>query len=167
MLYFLVFFAKLCEVSLATMRLVLVNRGEKLKGAMIGFFEVMIWAVLASNVLKDLMDDPFKLIVYCLAFSCGNYLGVTLEDKLAIGVAQIQVVVSTEKTNIIANVLRSKGFGVTIIAGKGMEGPVNLLMIYVKRKSVPEAIETINEFSPQAVITINDVRHIHHAYIAK
>ena len=167
MLYFLVFLAKLCEVSLATMRMVLVNRGEKLKGAMIGFFEVMIWAILASNVLKDLMDDPFKLIVYCLAFSCGNYLGVTLESKLAIGVAQIQVVVSVEKTHLLANVLRSKEFGVTIIPAKGMEGPVNVLMIYVKRKNVPAAIDIINEFSPQAVITINDVRHLHNAYIVK
>ena len=167
MLYILVFFSKLCEVSLATTRLVLVNRGEKLKGAIIGFFEILIWATLASYVLKDLMDDPFKLIVYCLAFSCGNYLGVTLESKLAIGNAYIQVVVSPEKTNIIANVLRSKGFGVTIVSGKGMGGPVNILMIYVKRKSVPEAINTINEFSPQAVITINDVRQLRNGYIAK
>ena len=167
MLYILVFIAKLCEVSLATIRLVLVNRGEKLKGAMIGFVEVMIWAVLASHVLKDLMDDPFKLIVYCLAFSCGNYLGVTLESKLAIGLAIIQVVVSTDKTNIIANVLREKEFGVTIVAAKGMEGPVNILMIYVKRKSVPQAISIINEFSPQAVITINDVRQLRNGYIAK
>ena len=167
MLYILVFLAKLCEVSLATTRMVLVNRGEKLKGAIIGFFEVMIWAVLASNVLKDLMGDPFKLIVYCLAFSCGNYLGVTLENKLAIGLAYIQVVVAPDKTNIIANVLRSKEFGVTIVPGKGMGGPVNILMIYVKRKSVPEAIATINEFSPQAVITINDVRQLRNGYVAK
>lgn len=167
MLYFLVFFAKLCEVSLATMRMVLVNRGEKLKGALIGFFEIMIWAVLASNVLKDLMEDPLKLFVYCLAFSCGNYLGAALENKLALGLSYIQVVVSPEKTHLIANVLREKGFGVTIVAGKGMGGPVNILMIYVKRKSVNEAINTINEFSPQAVITVNDIRHRHNGYLMK
>jgi len=167
MLYILVFLAKLCEVSLATMRMVLVNRGEKLKGAMIGFFEVMIWAVLASNVLKDLMDDPFKLIIYCLAFSCGNYLGVTLEGKLALGLSCIQVVVPLDKTNITANVLREKEFGVTIVAAKGMGGPVNILMIYVKRKSVPAAISIINEFSPEAVITINDVRQLRNGFISK
>ena len=167
MLYILVFLAKLCEVSLATMRLVLVNRGEKLKGAMIGFVEVMIWAVLASNVLADLMKDPFKLIVYCLAFSCGNYLGVTLESKLAIGLAHIQVVVSIEKSAIIANALRERDFGVTAIVGEGKNGPVNILMIYVKRKSVPEALNIINEFSPQAVITINDVRHRRNGYLIK
>ena len=167
MLYTFVFLAKLFEVSLATMRLVLINRGEKLKGAIIGFVEIMIWAILASNVLSDLSEDPFKLVVYCLAFSCGNYVGVILEGKLAIGVAQIQVVVSTGKTSALSTALREKGFGVTAVAGDGMEGPVDILMIYVKRKSVPEALTIINEFSPQAVITINDVRHRRNGYLLK
>jgi len=167
MLYVFVFLAKLFEVSLATMRLVLINRGEKLKGALIGFFEIMIWAILASNVLTDLHNDPLKLVIYCLAFSCGNYLGVTLENKLAIGMAQIQVVASTSKTSTISTALREKGFGVTTIVGQGMDGPVDILMIYVKRKSVPEALAIISSFSPQAVITINDVRQRRNGYLMK
>ena len=167
MLYILVFFAKLFEVSLATMRIVLINRGEKMKGAAIGFFEVMIWAILASNVLTNISENPLKLVIYCLAFSCGNYLGVALENKLAIGVAQIQVVVSPRKTTVISNTLRAQGFGVTTIIGEGMEGPVDILMIYVKRKSVPEALSIIKEFSPQAVITINDVRQRRNGYLMK
>lgn len=167
MLYLFVFLAKLFEVSLATMRLVLINRGEKLKGSMIGFIEILIWAILASNVLSDLSKDPLKLIIYCLAFSCGNYLGVTLENKLAIGMAQIQVVISPSKTLAITTALREKGFGVTTVAGQGMDGAVDILMIFVRRKSVPEALATIKDFSPQAVVTINDVRQRRNGYLMK
>jgi Uncharacterized protein conserved in bacteria len=167
MLYILVFFAKLLEVSLATMRMVLINRGEKLKGALIGFTEILIWAILASNVLTDLSKDPLKLIIYCFAFSCGNYLGATIENKLAIGMSQIQVVVSIDKTEIITTALRGKGFGVTLIGGYGMEGPVDILMIFVKRKSIPECLSIIRNFSPQAVVTINDVRQRSNGYLMK
>ena len=167
MWYVLIFFVKLFEVSLATVRVVLINRGEKLKGAIIGFFEVMIWAILVSNLLTTLQEDPIKLVVYCLAFSCGNYFGVILEGKLALGMAQIQVVVSNDKTTPISTALREKGFGVTAMTGEGMEGPVDILMIFVKRKSVPEALSTIREFSPQAVITINDVRQRRNGYLRK
>lgn len=92
-IYFAIFFAKLIEVPLATVRIVLINRGEKLKGSLIGFVEVLIWIVVVGNVLDSLSEDPIKALVYCLAFACGNYLGSIVEDKLAIGTACIQAVV--------------------------------------------------------------------------
>ena len=76
MIYLLIFFAKLVEVSLATIRNVLINRGEKLKGSIIGFFEVLIWVIVVSNVLSDVMQDPLRVLVYCLAFSMGNFVNL-------------------------------------------------------------------------------------------
>lgn len=166
-IYFFIFFAKIIEVSLATVRIVLVNRGEKLKGACIGFFEVMIWVIVVSNVLDGISEDPIKLVVYCLAFSMGNYLGVLLEGKLAIGTAFMQIVVGTEEKDALSEALRSKGFGVTTIVGHGKDGPVDVLMIYLKRKCVPEATTLIREYSPKALITVNDVRQLRNGYIRK
>ena len=166
-IYVFIFFAKLIEVSFATVRVVLINRGEKLKGAFIGFFEIMIWVIVISNVLDGLFNDPIKLIVYCLAFSCGNYFGVVVEGKLAIGLAQIQVVVSNDEKHAICDALRAKGFGVTMLDGQGMDGPVDVLLIFVKRKAVPEALTVVRGFNPQAVITINDVRHLRNGYLRK
>lgn len=166
-IYFFIFFAKIVEVSLATVRIVLVNRGEKVKGAIIGFFEVMIWVIVISNVLDGLSEDPLKLIVYCLAFALGNYFGVIVENKLAIGTACIQAVVGDEVKNDLNDALRTKGFGVTTIQGEGKDGPVDVLMIYLKRKSVPEAISEIRTVCPNALVTVNDVRSLRNGYIKK
>ncbi|MFV0351329.1 MAG: DUF2179 domain-containing protein [Oscillospiraceae bacterium] len=166
-LYVFIFFAKLVEVSLATVRLVLINRGEKLKGAAIGFFEVMIWVIVISNVLDGLSQDPIKLVVYCFAFACGNYFGVIVENKLAIGTAQIQVVVGDDTKDVITSELREKGFGITSVVGQGKDGPVDVLMIYLKRKAVPEAIESIHKYCPNALVTVNDVRQLRNGYIRK
>lgn len=163
--YFFIFFAKLVEVSLATIRTVLNSRGEKVKGALIGFFEVMIWVIAVDQVLKGLSENPLKLIIYCIAFSCGNFLGVTIEGKLAIGMACIQAVVPNDKKDTLSQALREKGFGVTIIKGEGKNGPVDMFMVYMKRKCVKEATALIYEFSPKSLVVVNDVRQLSNGYI--
>ena len=42
-LYLFVFFGKIIEVAVATIRIVLINRGERVKGSITGFFEVSLW----------------------------------------------------------------------------------------------------------------------------
>lgn len=166
-IYFFIFFAKMVEVALATLRLVLVNRGEKLKGAFIGFFEVLLWVIVISNVLNGLSEAPLKLIIYCLAFATGNYLGVVIENKLAIGTACIQAVIGPDKKEELSEALRAKGFGVTNLVGEGKDGPVDVLMIYLKRKCLNEASAQIREFCPKALITVNDVRYLSNGFIKK
>lgn len=165
--YLFIFFAKLVEVSLATVRNVLINRGEKVKGALIGFFEVLLWVIVISQVLDSLSENPAKLIIYCVAFSLGNYVGVIIENKLAIGTACIQAVVKEEVQDELTHTLREKGFGVTMVRGEGKDGPVDVLMIYLKRKCVEEAAALIRQYSPKAFLTVNDVRQLRNGYIKK
>lgn len=167
LIYIFIFFAKILEVSLATVRIVLVNRGEKLKGAIIGFFEVLLWVIVVSNVLNGLQEDPAKLIIYCLAFALGNYIGVIIENKLAIGKSCIQAVIGADKKEELSEALRAKGFGVTNIMGEGKDGPVDVLMIYLKRKRLEEAIAQIRDYCPKALITVNDVRQMRNGFIKK
>lgn len=167
LVYLGIFLAKLVEVSLATIRVVFINRGEKLRGAIIGFIEIMLWIVVVSNVLSDLSRDPMKAVVYCFAFALGNYLGVIIENKLAVGTASIQTVVMEEHTHELSALLREHGFGVTILQGQGMENTVDVLLIFLKRKSVPEAVGLIRSFLPNAVISINDVRQLRNGFVRK
>ncbi len=165
--YVLIFVAKLVEVSLATLRNVLIVRGEKVKGSIIAFFESLIWVIVVSNVLQTITEDPFKVVTYCLAFALGNYCGVILENKLAIGMACIQAVVGGNQTEEVSRQMREQGFGVTTVPGEGKDGPVNVLMIFIKRKCQPEAINLLKSICPGALITVNDVRHMRNGYMRK
>lgn len=166
-LYLLIFVGKAVEVALATLRLMLNGRGERVKGAIIGFFEVIIWVLVVSNVLNDITSDPIKVLVYAVAFVTGNYLGVTLETKLAIGTASIMAVVAEDVKEELAERLRQMGFGVTVVQGQGMHATVYLLMIYLKRKAVPEAVELIQKVSPGTPVTVGDVRQLRGGFIRK
>lgn len=167
LVYVGIFLAKMVEVSLSTVRIVLVNRGEKLKGAAIGFFEVMLWIIVVANVLDSVSQDPLKVVIYCAGFACGIYLGVMIEDKLAIGTACIQAVVGEDMKDELSTELREKGFGVTVLQGQGRNGTVDVLMVYMKRKCVAEASELIRQHCPGAMITVNDVRSLRNGFIRR
>lgn len=167
LIYIGIFLAKLIEVSLATLRAVLNNRGQKLVAATIGFFEVMLWIYLASIVLKDVSSDPLKVVVYCLAFSCGNYVGVTLEEKIALGMSVIEILVSETEAKNLAKILRDEGYGVTTIESYGKEDKKVIVKTYLKRKQLNHAVSIIKQHGTGSFFSISDVKSLVGGYIKK
>lgn len=166
LLYIIIFFAKIIEVSIATIRVVFIGKGERVKGAILGFVEIMIWLIVVSSVLNNITEDPLKMLIYAAAFSLGNYLGVTIESKIAIGLSSIQVVVNDKDGEVLADILREQEYGVTIIEGKGKDDSIkNLLFIQLKRKKIPEAVKSIKQNYPEAYITVNDIKSMVGGYI--
>ncbi|NLJ58305.1 MAG: DUF2179 domain-containing protein [Tissierellia bacterium] len=166
LLYLIIFCAKIIEVSISTIRLVYINKGERVKGAILGFVEIIIWIVVVSSVLNNISEDPIKAFIYAAAFALGNYVGVTIESKIAVGLASIQVVVGQKTGEALARILREQGgYGVTIIDGKGKSEVKKLLFIQLKRKKIPAAIKLIKDHCPEAYITVNDIKSILGGYI--
>lgn len=167
-LYIIIFCAKIVEVTIMTLRVVYINKGEKLIGAILAFFEVFIWLIVVNTVLTNITEDPMKILVYCTAFALGNYIGVIIENKLAVGLSSLQAIVPDEDGEKIADILRQNNFGVTIIEGKGIEDiRKDVLIVMLKRKRIKEAIKIINSQIPDALITINDVKNLRGGYIKK
>ena len=80
----LIVFAKIIDVSLGTIRIILVSKGKKFLAPLLGFIEVLIWILTIGQVMKNL-TNPVNYIAYALGFSLGNYFGIIIENKLAIG----------------------------------------------------------------------------------
>lgn len=162
--YIFIFFAKIFEVSLTTVRTVLVTRGEKFFAAIIGFFEVSIWLYVIGSVLAGIQEDPKKMIIYALGFACGNYIGCIIEDKLALGVLTINVIVTEEDSKELACTLREKNVGVTVIEGEGINTKRKVLLIHAKRKRKNEIVKIIENTNIPSVISINDTKTVYGGY---
>ncbi|MCY6483900.1 DUF5698 domain-containing protein [Clostridium aestuarii] len=162
--YLFIFFAKIIEVSLTTVRTVFITRGEKLYAAIIGFFEVSLWLYVIGSVLTGIQEDPAKMVVYALGFACGNYIGCTIEDKLAIGVLTINVIVTEEQSTDIVKMLREHKIGVTVVAAEGINTKRKLLIIHAKRKRKNEIIRLIESTNISPVISINDTKTVYGGY---
>ncbi len=167
-LYIFIFFGKIIEVAAATVRIVLINRGERLKGAITGFFEVSLWLLVTGTVLVGFQTDIIRCLIFAVAFSLGNYAGSWLEGKLAFGLCSIQVIVNRNcQADELVRELRENGFGITMIEGEGKDGRREILMLHLKRKRIPAAISLIKQRLCDAVITVNDVRVISGGFIKK
>ena len=166
--YIIIFVGKIFEVSVATLRMVLINRGEKLLGSIIAFFDVLLWLLITGTVLAGFGDSILKIVVFALAFAIGNYLGSWLETKLAFGVSSIQLILNDSEVvdELLAN-LRSNSFAVTVIDGQGKDGGRKLLLIHLKRKNIPKAIKIVNDTTKDCTITVNDVKAIRGGFIRK
>lgn len=79
--YLFIFIAELVEVLLFTLRIIYINRGEKLKGSIAAFLEITIWVYVINEVLDNVMQNPVKIFLFCVAFTLGNLLGTIIESK--------------------------------------------------------------------------------------
>lgn len=150
----LVFFLKIGDVSLATVRILAVVRGSRLAGPAIGFVEILIWVVVVGAVIRNL-GSPLHVVGYAAGFTAGTAVGMWIESKLALGVSTIQVV-SREPTSELARRLRELGFGVTKLEGQGREGSVEILYTVVRRRHVPRVLRRVEEDDPDAFVAIQD-----------
>ena len=161
LLYLIIFVVKIIEVAMATIRIVLITKGEKLKGSLIGFVEVIIWVLLAATVLTDVTSDPFKVVVYALAFAIGNYVGSMVENKMALGTVNIEAIVKKVHGKKLSIDLRELGFAVTAVDAYGRDDRKEILYMHVPRKKIESTIKLIKSHQQDVVITVNDIRPIH------
>ena len=157
-IYVFIFVGKIIEVTIATLRIVLISRGERTVGSCVAIVEMTIWLVVTGTVLTGFQTDLWKVIVFVAAFAIGNFIGSWLEEKLALGLSQIQVIVhDKESEHDLMTALRKKGFGVTTMEVSGMDDTRFMLLVILKRKLVKGALMLIDETCPNALVTIGDV----------
>ncbi|MCT4662379.1 MAG: DUF5698 domain-containing protein [Tissierellales bacterium] len=163
--YLFIFTARMTDVSMATIRMLMVVQGRKLQAALIGFFEIIIYVVALNQVFND-FNDPFKLLAYGLGFAMGNYVGCVIEDKIALGNLSAELILHHDSDLAIVEILRDNGFGVTVISAMGKLGDKKILKVTLKRKNLALLHKAIEESGVNVFVTISDVRHIKGGYFA-
>ena len=155
----LIFFARVADVSLGTFRTIVVYRGHKLLASFIGFFEIIIWLVAAAQVLTNL-DQWYLALAYASGFAVGNYVGISIENRFAIGNELIRCI--SFNRDVLAGKLREEGFKVVSFDGDmGEAYPVELLLIIEKRRKVPSLIRLIKDLDSTAVYSVSDVKSVY------
>lgn len=153
---FAIFFLRIGDVSLDTIRLICVVRGMRLLATCLAFVQVLIWIVGISAVMKKL-DDPVNMIAYAAGFAAGTWVGIWLESRLALG-QQIVRLISYDRGGELADQLRREGFVVTELEGHGRDAPAKICFIAAQRRQVPELLKHAAEIDPDVFLTVEDVR---------
>lgn len=155
-----IFLARVVDVSMGTLRTILVFKSYRVLAAMIGFFEVLIWLVAAGKVIQNL-DSWYLAVSYAGGFAIGNIVGIWLESKLAMGSELIRAVSENPEIRL-ASRLREQDFSVVEITGHGENAaPVEILLVVEQRRKLPRLLQLINHVDPDAVYTTSDIKHHH------
>lgn len=154
----LIFVARVCDVSVGTVRLILLYRGRRYLAPLLGFFEVLIWLLAVRQIMFNL-TNPVIFIAFAGGFAMGNYVGMIIEEKLAVGLEIFRIISKSDALGLV-NSLASEGYGTTVVDGHGSLGKVVIIFTIVPRRHHKRVIQLINKFNPRAFYTVEDIKSV-------
>lgn len=154
----LIFSARVCDVSINTLRIMFMLNGKKKIAPVLGFFEAMIWLLAIGQIFQNI-DNPMSYLAYAGGFAMGTFVGMTIEEKLALGRVLVRVITPTPMPELI-EYMKSKDFRFTSVGAEGRFGKVNLLFTVMKREALPEYIQKVKSFNDKAFYTIESVKRV-------
>ncbi|HYG62686.1 MAG TPA: DUF2179 domain-containing protein [Thermoanaerobaculia bacterium] len=159
----LIFLARLCDVPLATLRIILLSRGLRRVAPLVGFFEALVWLLAIGQVMQHL-DRWTNYLAYAGGFAAGTWVGILVEGRLALGLLAVRIITQEDAPDLIER-LRAKHFGVTDFAARGLSGNVRLIFTVIQRKDQGQVLEIIRAIHPKAFVSVSDVRSVSEGFL--
>ncbi len=151
----LIFLARVLDVSLQTIRIIAISRNIRWLAPLVGFFEVFIWLVAISQIMKN-YSHIFTYIAYAAGFATGTFIGMIITEKLSLGMVLIRII-TPNGADALKNTLKEHKFGFTALTGKGAEGPVDVIFSVVRRQKLDFVLGEIRSKLPKAFYTVEEV----------
>ncbi len=151
-----IFFARILDVSLGTIKTIYIVKEKRLISSIISFIEVLIWFLIAREALNTDLDSLLIPIVYSLGYATGTYIGIFLSSKFISGNLTIHLI-SNKLTNQNILKLKKQGFGLTKINSK-------YLLIEINKKNLSKLKESILKIDSKAFIIINESKHTYNGF---
>jgi uncharacterized protein YebE (UPF0316 family) len=159
-----IFCLRIVDVSCDTMRVIFAIRGKRLVAAVLGFVQALVWIFAVSAAVKHL-DSVLHVLGYAGGYATGTYVGISLEQAIAFGVATVRIV--SKRAGVeIARALREQGHGVTVFPGFGRDGAVEILNSVVQRRHVADVVNVVIENDPDAFVTVEEPKVLRGGLIA-
>jgi uncharacterized protein YebE (UPF0316 family) len=152
----LVFLARILDVSLGTLRIIFIGKGKRLLAPLLGFVEVFIWIVVVSQLVRN-VSNWIGYLAYAAGFAAGNYVGMVIENRLAIGTLVVRAIATVETETLIGS-LKKAGYGVTFFDAHGANGPVKVIYTVINRKELSDISRLLQANHPHVFYTVEEAR---------
>lgn len=162
-----IFFVRILDVSLGTVRTILLVKGRKFSAAFVSFIEVSIWFTIVREALSTTSDSPWIVISYAGGFAMGTIIGSMISERFIKGNFSLQVI--TDNNTTLVEALRIEGYAVSVIDVKGRDENINKYMLFIEidRKNMTNVKALIKKMDADAFIVANEARHVENGFIKK
>jgi uncharacterized protein YebE (UPF0316 family) len=151
----LIFLARIVDVSLGTIRTIVVVQGRAYIAWFLGFCEVLVWVIVVTQVIQNLTNVAY-IISYALGFATGNVVGIMIENHVAIGTQIVRIF--TRKGTDLTGALQLAGYRVTCFEAQESAGAVSMLFIPISRRQTRGLIGQCGRVDPDCYCIVDDVR---------
>ena len=160
-----IFLVRIIDVTLGTIRTIITVKDKALLSSIIGFFEVLVWFLIAKEALDTQVKSIFIGIFYALGFATGTYIGSKISKKLIKGNFQVQVITS-KATEIWIKELRDKGFAISImdIRQKDNEPDKFMFFLEINSNDFDKLHKIIKKHDKKAFIVVNESKTVVNGY---
>jgi uncharacterized protein YebE (UPF0316 family) len=152
----IIFFARIFDVSLGTLRIIFLSRGRRTLAPIFGFFEVLIWIIVIAQIIRN-VTHIVGFLAYAAGFAAGNYIGMLIEEKLAIGMLSVRTIMVTKGEELVQQ-LHEAGYGATSLQAEGAIGHVTMVYTIIKRKDLGKVVGIIKKLNPKAFFSVEEIR---------
>ncbi|MDX1365450.1 DUF2179 domain-containing protein [Arenibacter latericius] len=160
----LIFFARIGDVSISTIRIIFVMAGKRSIAPILGFFEALIWLLAIGQIISNI-DNVFSYLAYASGFAAGTYVGMYIEERLALGRVVLRLI-TKEPVHQFLDFLKENDYRYSMLDGEGSTGKVNVVFLVLKRDRLNHMTEAINKYHPNAFYTIEGVKMVNEADLA-
>jgi len=155
---FMIFCARICDVSLGTIRVIFISKGIRYLAPLLGFFEVIIWLLAIGQVMNNL-TNVVAYVAYGAGFASGTFIGMRIEEKISLGLTSVRIITKNDPGELV-QYLRSHNYGVTSIEGEGATGKVKMVYTTIKRQDLANVVSIIKRFHPNAFYSVDEVKSV-------
>ncbi len=146
--------AKIIEISIQSLKTCMMVKGQRMKAAGLGFVECVIWGLVISTIIGTLGDNLLLLLFYCIGYAAGLFIGATIENKIALGTSNLELIASDESTKKITEYLKKNNRGYTVFEGHGSVDKMNMIFIVLPRKETPVVLREIRKVTDNKVFVV-------------
>lgn len=155
---FLIFLARVMDVSLGTLRFIFLSKGYKKIVPFLGFLEILIWIIAIREVMVNL-KNWISLVAYAGGFAMGNYIGMMIEEKLSIGLVMLRVVFRKDPSDFLC-FMKNNDYGYTAVEGSGVQGEVKIIFSILNRKELNTVLPILLAYNPKAFYSVENVKMV-------
>lgn len=162
-----IFLARIVDVTFGTIRTVLVVRGRRFTPAIIAFFEVLIWFLVAREALTTDIDSILIPIFYAGGYATGTFIGGYISNNFVEGLIGIQVITKSRGVDKMIEQIRADGFGVSVVDLKNPQDneEKTMLMIQLNKSKLKKLTHIIRTNDKDAFVVINETKYVQNGVI--
>jgi len=159
-----IFLVRILDVSMGTVRMILLVKGRRIIASIVGFIEISIWFAVVREALNTSVSNIWIVFAYAGGFAIGTLIGSFLSKQFIKGSLNIQII--TSKNKKLVNSLRENGYAVSVldIRGKDDSQPKYMLIMEVDKKDYSHLQELIKKLDSKAFVVVNETKYVQNGY---